>query len=1037
MLAWLRPMETAPRPPFLTGRRLAVGLVVLAGVTLAIWSFHDARTRDTERIQAEFERRTGIRHALIREVLGRYEDALFGFSALFMVDENPSRSQFIRAARRLSGHTPGALALEWVPVVPAARRPALEEELQRSYHKPEFTITEHDAAGQLHRAGDRESYLPIAYIEPLKGSESALGYDLAVGPTSRLLEQARATDQITLTPQVPLVQVPDGRFGVIMISPVRRIPRPGEPAETATFQGFVQAVFLTHALLERTCASQPDTLLDMLFVDASESDPARRVLYYRSADHPAASGPAPAAEEFQRGMVLELSLPIGGRDWRVLYRPRAGWIEEQFTALPWVRTGGVLLVTALMAGLVQVSGRRTELIQREVAARTEELRRMQRELESDIARRTAAEAALKASEYRLQAILDHNPNSIFVKDLAGRYVLVNRQHARLWSRPAEDFIGRTDEELFSPDTAARFREVDTRVLATETVIRYEVTLTLPGALAPTTSIVQKFSLRDADGRIYGLCGISTDITDRKEAEAELQESRRQLSTLITQLPGAAFRCRFDEQLSALFVSDGMLALTGYPAEDYVSGRQHIAQLTVPEDRIGVRTAVGAAIRDRRPFEVEYRIRHQTGQEKWVLVRGRPIYDEGRTLRFVEGLAIDVTALKHAEQEKLSIERKLLAAQKLESLGVLAGGIAHDFNNILTSVLANASLARHDAASGKPVERSLEQIENAARRAADLCQQMLAYAGKGKIVSDRIDLSELVRGTTALLEVTLKKNARLDLRLAPGLPPVLADPTQLRQIVMNLVINAGDAITGPAGQITVTTFARQADAALLHSALGSPDLPPGTYAGLEVRDNGSGMAAETIARIFEPFFTTKFSGRGLGLSAVLGIVQSHRGALFVESQPGQGSTFRLLLPATTGPAVSSASPFPPAAARSILHGTALIVDDEESVRSVAATVLELHGAAVLCAASGEEALELLRTHGAKVSVVLLDMTMPGIGGEETIRRMRMRNDRQPVILMSGYSETETMQRCAGLGVVRFIQKPFEIEALLAAAKTFLS
>ncbi len=893
----------------MSGRSLALVSVGLAGIALAVWSFEDARARDRERIHAEFERRTVIRHALIREVLGRYEDALFGLSALFMVDENPSRSQFIRAARRLSEHTPGALALEWVPFVPADRRAALEEDLQRSYRRP-FEIVERDPAGQLRRADARESYLPIAYIDPLKGSEEALGFDLAVGPSHRFLERARATDRITVTEQVTLVQVPDGRLGVIMISPVRRIPRPGEPAETATFQGFVQAVFLTHALLERTGAAQPDTLLDMLFIDGSETDAARKVLYYRPADPSRAGATAPAIEEFKRGMMLQLPLPIGGRDWQVLYRPRDGWIEQQFTALPWVRTGGVLMVTFLVAGLIVAGGRRTDLIKREVALRTEELRHTQKKLEEDITRRTAA-------------------------------------------------------------------------------------------------------------------------------EAELSENRRQLTNLISQLPGAAFRCKFDDALTALFASEGMLTLTGWPAEDYVAGRQHIARLTVPEDRPGVRAAVSGAVRDRLPFEVEYRISHRSGGEKWVLVRGRPIFDEAGLLRFLEGLAIDVTALKRAEQEKLAIERKLLAAQKLESLGVLAGGIAHDFNNILTSVLANASLARHDTAAGRPVTRSLEQIENAARRAADLCQQMLAYAGKGKIVTDRLDLGELVRGTAALLEVTLKKNARLDLQLAATLPPVLGDPTQLRQIVMNLVLNASDAITAPAGLITVTTFVREADAALLHSALGSPDLPAGVYAGLEVRDNGSGMAPETIARIFEPFFTTKFSGRGLGLSAVLGIVQSHRGALFVESTPGLGSTFRLLLPATTGPSVPSAVPFPAAPGRSVLRGTALVVDDEEAVRSVAATVLELHGATVLVAASGEEALDLLRTHDAAISVVLLDMTMPGIGGEETLRRMRMRNARQPVIVMSGYSETETMQRCADLGVVRFIQKPFEIETLLGAAKGFLN
>jgi CheY-like chemotaxis protein len=238
-------------------------------------------------------------------------------------------------------------------------------------------------------------------------------------------------------------------------------------------------------------------------------------------------------------------------------------------------------------------------------------------------------------------------------------------------------------------------------------------------------------------------------------------------------------------------------------------------------------------------------------------------------------------------------------------------------------------------------------------------------------------------------------------------------------------------------ITVTTFTREADATLLHSALGNPELPPGTYAGLEVTDNGSGMAPETIARIFEPFFTTKFSGRGLGLSAVLGIVQSHRGALFVESQPARGSTFRLLMPATTGPTVSSAPPFSAPDERVRLHGTALVVDDEEAVRSIAATVLEIHGATIFPAASGEAALELLRANQEKISLVLLDMTMPGLSGEDTLRRMRLLGARQPVILMSGYSESEAMQRSANLGVAGFMQKPFEVDTLLAKVKPFLT
>ncbi len=450
-------MEAPPNSRSLFSRHAALGAVVLAGSSLAVWSFQDARERDFELAKSEFVRRAVIRHALTREVLSRYEDALFGLSTLFMVEQDVSRTQFLRASRRLTERAPGALALQWVPLVTAAERPEIEAELQRSYLQPDLAFTEINPTGQRVRAGERDTYLPISYIQPLEGSEPALGYDLMTGPTHAFLETARASNRLTLTRQVRLVQVSDGRFGVIMIAPVRWMRDPDGSPENGSFEGYVQAVFLTHDLLERTSAAEPDIILDMLFVDASETDPARRVLYYRPVGGTTPRQPEPAVEEFQRGLTHELPIPIGGRDWRVIYRPHAGWMEQQFTSLPWVRTSGVLLITALLAGLVQSFGHRTERVEQEVAERTAELEAARRLLEEDVRQRTAAEQALKTSEARVQAILDHSSHSIFVKDLTGRYVLVNRQLARMWHRSIDDFVGRDDTELFTPEVAAGFR----------------------------------------------------------------------------------------------------------------------------------------------------------------------------------------------------------------------------------------------------------------------------------------------------------------------------------------------------------------------------------------------------------------------------------------------------------------------------------------------------------------------------------------------------------------------------------------------------
>ena len=892
--------------PLSAHRRWIVGAILVAGLAASgmIWRF--AEHNENLRVEEAFKRRAEVQLRFAQERLHLYQEMIHSLRNFFYGPRTVTRDEFYLISQDLLQRYPAVQALQWVPVVPAGRRDAFERDASREHGRP-FVITERDAAGRFVPAAVRPEHTAILFTEPMEGNAVVVGYDISTAPTAPALLRARTTRELVVTPQFRLAQsdAPTDEFGLVFIMPVFAPVVESGPPE---FLGFVQSVFRVETMLAHAHRARPDEALLLYYVDLDAGANAPAVLYASEAGRePLREGRRATLEppREQPGDFREV-LEIGGRRWLLLIRMSRAWSQAQHTAQPRLLFGGGLALTLLAALFANMLIQRTRLIEAEVAERTAELETAHRLLEDDIRRRTAAEQALKASEVRLQAILDHSPNSIFVKDLAGRYVIVSRQHARMWNRPAAEFVGRDDFELFPPDVAARFRESDRQMLAAGTAIKYELTVNLPGGTSPATAIVQKFPLLDAEGRIYGMCGISTDITDRKQAE----------------------------------------------------------------------------------------------------------------------------------QDKIAMERKLLAAQKLESLGVLAGGIAHDFNNILTSVLANASLARHDADAGKSVDRSLQQIELAARRAADLCQQMLAYAGKGKLASDRLDLSELVRGTAALLEVTISKSTRLDLRLADDLAPVLADPTQLRQIVMNLVINAADAITDHAGRITLTTFSRAADAALLHGALGNPDLPPGPYVGLEVTDNGSGMTPETIARIFEPFFTTKFSGRGLGLSAVLGIVQSHHGALFVESTPGQGSTFRLLLPATSGQTVSSAPPFPEAGPVA-LRGTVLVVDDEEAVRSIAATVLEIHGAGTLTAASGDEALALLRTHGEKIALVLLDLTMPGISGEETLRRIRMLGASQPVILMSGYSETETMQRSTNLGVAGFIQKPFEVATLLAKAKPFLS
>jgi PAS domain S-box-containing protein len=445
----------------------------------------------------------------------------------------------------------------------------------------------------------------------------------------------------------------------------------------------------------------------------------------------------------------------------------------------------------------------------------------------------------------------------------------------------------------------------------------------------------------------------------------------------------------------------------------------------PEDREWV---LAEFRREREgPREIKYRILHADGTVRWLRDRSFPILEpDGRVPR-VAGIAADITAQRQATEEQSAFDRRLQETQRLESLGVLAGGIAHDFNNLLTGVLGNASLARMAVPYNADAQRYLGEIEAVAIRAADLCKQMLAYSGKGRFEVQRLDLSDLVQETAKLLNLSIAKNAVLRFALATGLPPIVADATQLRQVVMNLVINASEALEGKSGTISLHTGVIRVDRQYLQTVALAEQVEPGNYVFLEVADSGCGMDAATLSRIFEPFFTTKFTGRGLGLSAVLGIVRGHKGALKAASEPGKGTMFKLLFPVAEGQAQPlHAEKLTPATWYGT--GNVLVVDDEETVRAVTARMLENFGFTPILASDGTEAVRIFGAAPSEFVAVLMDLTMPNMDGEETFRRLRHLAPGVRVILMSGFNEQEALGRFTGKGLAGFLQKPFRPDQL---------
>ena len=512
---------------------------------------------------------------------------------------------------------------------------------------------------------------------------------------------------------------------------------------------------------------------------------------------------------------------------------------------------------------------------------------------------------------------------------------------------------------------------------------------------------------------------------KHKADSQLRKMEQWLATTLRSIGDGVMTT--DEQARVTFLNPMAERLTGWKLLE-AAGRTSAEVLRLVHRQTGesvadpAQRAIAGAASGTIPSGAALMSRH--GWKIPVDDSATPILDEDGHARGAVVVFRDCSQQTWLEEERLHLEEKMREAQKLESLGLMAGGIAHDFNNLLTGIMGNAALCRMKLSRNNPLHENLQKIQTTGQRAADLCNQMLAYAGKGRTAHAAVDMSALVGETVRLVNLSVSKKVAVKQDLASGLQPVEGDPTQIQQVVMNLVINASEAIGEHPGEIRITTGIKKMEPWEFETAVLAPKLPGGDYLFVQVRDTGDGMPPETLAKIFDPFFTTKFTGRGLGLAATLGIVRSHHGALFVESAPGKGSTFRLLLPASARVVEEIRAPAP-AAEPAQLHsfGKVLLVDDEEEVRSVTRYMLEFCGFEVVEACDGREALKVCTERAESFRLVLMDLTMPGMNGAETFEELHRLYPRLPVLLMSGYSEQEAAVRFGDASGSDFLQKPF--------------
>jgi two-component system cell cycle sensor histidine kinase/response regulator CckA len=569
------------------------------------------------------------------------------------------------------------------------------------------------------------------------------------------------------------------------------------------------------------------------------------------------------------------------------------------------------------------------------------------------------------------------------------------RHFSCFYLPADVAQGKPEFELVCAQREGVFVTEDWRQRSDGTRFRARMVLT---------------ALRDSSGKLHGFSEVTRDTSAEHEARQKLLESESRLTAILNTAHEAIITADAEERV--LFFNPAAVQMFGCSAEKAIGlPLKNFLTRRSSDSSIGSDGVTGARS-DGERFPAEASIsQFETGGESLYSIIVR-----------------DVTKRLRAEEERREIQRKMQESQRLESLGVLAGGVAHDFNNLLTGILGNASLGRRSIRSYSPAQQYFQQIEQAATRAAELCQQMLAYSGKGHFMVMPLDFSSLVRDSAELLRASVSKKATLILDLPELLPPVMADMEQIRQLILNLVMNASESFGNGDGQIRISTGVLEACAQQLKGAVTSPSLAEGRYVWLEVQDSGCGISEETIEKIFDPFYSTKFTGRGLGLAAVHGIVRGHKGVLQVRSIVGKGSAFRFLLPATDE-TVEECAPEFKLTPEWRCSGPVLVVDDEETVRFVTSQMLELLGFDVVTAHDGTHALELFREDPDKWVFVLLDLTMPRLDGVDTHREIqRIRPDLR-ILIMSGFSEHEAVGRFFGARVAGFIHKPFRTATLL--------
>jgi len=632
---------------------------------------------------------------------------------------------------------------------------------------------------------------------------------------------------------------------------------------------------------------------------------------------------------------------------------------------------------------------------------------------------------LRSSQFERELLFNNSGDLLSISDLSGELKQINAAWTTILGWSLDELKNMNISSIIHPEDIQKTNEFIDKLMNSDKVLtftnRYRNTNNEYRIIRWSSIAFRQINLVFSSGR---------DETERYEAELELKQLWDRLDTALK--AGVIGLWDFDIKNDIIRMNSNMTELFGMKTNYIKNVMKNWKFLVHKDDYEGSLEEMNRLINNKSyTYATEYRAKLLDGSYRWFFSRGKAVeFDSEHNPLRAAGSIMDITEQKEAESKRIELELKMQQAQKLESLGVLAGGIAHDFNNLLTGILGNSDILLYELPQDKEIQQRLLEIKRATKLASQLTNQMLAYSGKGSFVIEHIDFNDLIIDMNSLLEASISKKVELSYSFLPKLPGIKGDATQIRQILMNLILNASDAIENN-GRIDVKTSVDTLKQSDIEKLTINYNLTPGEYVQLEVTDTGSGIESEKLKQIFDPFFTTKFTGRGLGLSAVSGIIRSHNAGLLVESEPGKGTCFKLYFPVSSEASDQEKQMKKNRPEFRNRDLTILIADDEKYIRDLTTKMLNISGYKVILARNGREAIDVFTKQQKVVSCIILDLTMPELDGREALTGIRKIDANIPIIISSGYCEYDIVSKFSNEKISGFLQKPYNLEDIISA------